>query len=302
MTEVKNKDRKTRIISWIVFLVVFIAVAIPTAVIFLPKLLNTDTIELVGRELNVRSSHRVEGYYETFIDFETENIAKFSSDVGNDVKYSKRGENLYFSNVYFQGKQYQTLNARISSNSNYQDNDVYQYYFVDFYDDNTQIASTYPDDTIFEKYDIKKTFEAIEFNVVDKEPPALMPDAHEVAPQISEVDQIALDFFNDVKSLTFLEGNICIAVKNDDTVLNGTYQQVKGGQLFLNFGQQYRADDKYIKMRITNLQPRPSAGSYYWADSDGYDPDYSNLTPPPYYQNGQTYIYWESQDSFYIIR
>lgn len=83
-----------------------------------------------------------------------------------------------------------------------------------------------------------------------------MPDAHEVAPQISEVDQIALDFFNDVKSLTFIEGNICIAVKNDDTVLNGTYQQVKGGQLFLNFGQQYSADDKYIKMRITNLQPK----------------------------------------------
>lgn len=302
MEKIEAEKDKTKLISWIVFLVVFLATAIPTAVIFLPKLFDSDTTELVGRELNVRSFTLVEGNYETFVDFETENIAKFSSDVGKEIKYSRRGENLYFSDVYFQGKQFKTLHARISSDSNYSNNEVDDYYFVDFYDGDTQIASTYPDDTIFEKYDINKTFTFKNFEVVNKEAPDLLPDAHEDEPEVSDIDQKALEFFNNVKSLTFLDGDVVIAVLNDDSVLKGTYQQVKSGQIFLNFGENYTVNGKYIKMTLTTNPPRASEGSYYVDFTDGYDPNYSNLTPPPYYQNGEMYIYWKSQGSKYIIR
>ncbi len=298
-----EQTKKSKVISWIVFGVAFIAFAI-FAIIMLPKITNSDTSALEGRVLTIRSSHRVEGSYETYIEFEKNNIARFSSDIGNEVKYTKRGDNLTFNDVYFQGKQYEKLKATIYSNSNYKDNDFFQYYFIRIYDGNTQIADTYPDDTVFEKWDIYKTFIAKDFDVTDEEPPEFMPDAHEEEAKISEIDQIALDFFGNVKTLTFNNQNVCIAVLNDDMVLTGSYQQVISGKLFLNFGKDYAVNDKYIEMKVTATAPKPSNGSYYLNDTGlpQYDPDYSNLTPPPYYQSGQMYIYWESQGSTFIIR
>lgn len=44
-------------------------------------------------------------------------------------------------------------------------------------------------------------------------------------------------------------------------------------------------------------------GTYYeGSDPCVYDSDYSNLTPPPYYEGESLFIYWKSQDSVYIIR
>ena len=156
MNEGKNIKNKSKLISSIVFSVVF-AIFCVLAIVFMPKLFNNDTSELVGRVITLRSSERVEGYYETYLEFEEGNIARFSSDIGNEVKYTKSGTKLTFSDVYFQGKQYEKLTARIVGDSNYKDNEVYQYYFLAVYDDSAQIAYTYPDDTVFEKIDIKKT-------------------------------------------------------------------------------------------------------------------------------------------------
>ena len=82
MEAVKDNKTKKNFISRIIVMIVLVAIAICASVVILPKMFKTDTTELVGRELNVRSSVRVDGNWETFVDFESKDIAKFSSDVG----------------------------------------------------------------------------------------------------------------------------------------------------------------------------------------------------------------------------
>lgn len=103
----------------------------------------------------------------------------------------------------FQGKFYSKLEAEIRKNSNYEDDEFYQYYFINIYGNSKHIASTYPDDTIFEKFDIVGDFSARTFEEVNEDAPNFFPDAHKTPAQISEIDEIALNFFDKVSSFSF---------------------------------------------------------------------------------------------------
>ncbi len=264
---------------------------------------SNDNSDLVGRMLTTRAEGKSGDVYVYFVDKDT---AHFSSDVGNDVEYSRSGSKVVFKDVEYMDAYYNKLYARIYENSQYKDTENYQYMFMNFYSDSNclnQVAYTYPDDTIVEKIDLLKTFTAKEFEVVSHNPPSFLPDEHENPAELSAIDEKALTFFKNVKTLIFAENNVCVAVLNDYSILNGTYEQFRTGEIYLNFGSDYVAGQKFVKMSVyENCFPLPAPGYWGGEEEATYDPTYSNLTPPPFFECDDMCIYWEEQDSRFIIR
>lgn len=264
---------------------------------------STNNADLVGRVLATRVEGKSDSVYVYFVD---KDMAHFSSDVGNDVEYSRNGSKVVFKGVEYMDAYYNKLYARIYENSQYKDNETFQYFFMNFYADSNcinQVAYTYPDDTIVDKVNILKTFTAKEFEVVSHEPPSFMPDEHENPAELSAIDQKALALFKNVKTLTFKEDNSCVAVLNDYSILNGTFEQFRTGEISLNFGPDYVVGQKFVKMSVyIDCYPMPTPD--YWGEEEvgTYDPTYSNLTPPPYFESEDVFIYWQGQHSRFVIR
>ncbi len=292
---VKTKNRKKELIISLVAVLVFIAVV----VVFFCCMMSTNGIK--GRTLTVDSVGDEYGAYRTYVQFENGNTARFSSDIGNAVKYVKFGNTVYFGEVVFQGKQTKNLKATIShAYKSYKDDEDCQYFFMDFYDGNKPVGVTYPSDTIrSQKSIINKSFSATEFGIIDEEAPSFMPDAHETPAELSEIDQIAVNFFRNVKNLEFTDDHNVVATLKNDKILTGTYTQFLGTHIYLNFGENYTKDGKYIQMKVFDgYYPYPTSLGGFASDSPvSYDPDYSNLTPPPYYKSGTITMYWDVQGS-----
>lgn len=263
---------------------------------------DTDTTELIGRDFIINATSGNERTYLYIVD---EDTAHFSSDVGNEVKYSKWNKTITFFDVYFQGEKHNKLYASVTENDNYKDSETYQYYFLNFYSAGIKrehIALTYPDDTLVTKTNILKTFNAVEFEQVSHDAPSFLPDEHETPAELSSIDQIALNLFKEVVQISFESNYICKAVLKNNQVLTGKYAHFRQGDIYLNFGEPHVSGHQVIKMLVYDQMPNPTP-RYYGGEEEGkYDPRYSNLTPPPYYLNTNLFIYWQDQDSRYIIR
>ena len=97
---------------------------------------STDTSIFIGRNFIL---DKVEGGSgeRTYLYFADGDTAHFSSDVGNDVSYSRNGDKITFGEVYFMGQNYGKLYALIfDTPEEYQNHsNNYQYMFLGFYSD-----------------------------------------------------------------------------------------------------------------------------------------------------------------------